>query len=1228
MGRFATLLEVVCLLPAGIWAQELSSITGTVTDPAGAAVPSANIEIKNTDTGFLYKSGASATGNYSVGVTVGTYEVSVTAPGFKKFVREGVMVPAATAVRVDAQLAVGTLTETVTVAADVPILKTESAEVSYNVNVKSLDDLPVTFVGSSTNSSGTVRSPYAVLSLIPGAEFNNNNDFRVNGMPSNTESILVEGQDATNTQWQQQMSQMQMSVDAIQEVALQTSNYAPEFGQAGGGVVNMIMRSGTNTLHGSAYDYMTNEDFNAGQAYTSSLGTNPPSGHARPRSRLNDYGFTVGGPVVIPHIYNGHDRTFFFFNWEQLRNKQFTTTTLDTVPNAGMRQGDFSLANQDLTVGSCTVNCQLITTDPTGQAIYRGEIFDPNTEYNFGPYRIRNPFPNNVIPPSRFDAVAAKIQAMMPLPNNNTFGGVFDNYLVPTYENTPHTTLPSFKIDHSLSPTMKLSIFYALNKQTTQNNNGIPGPGFNGVEPENQRTHTARISFDDTIRPTLLFHLGVGDQHTVFINAPPAYDAATQLGFNGQNSNYFPYSGGVAGSTTLGPNNLSGYSPTFGSGLILYLTDEKPTANTSLTWVKGNHTYKFGGDLVINSFPGVSSEYTNCWCNFSANTTDTPYDNVNTLTAPFHAGSAYASFLLGAVNGGTFAPPADAHIGQHAIGLYVQDTWKVTRKLTLTYGMRWDYQTYLQEEHGRIPSFSPSVLNTQIGRPGGVAFEGYGPNHCNCEYSGIYPFALGPRLGVAYQISSKTVLRVGGGISYGKTAENADFSYSITDPVLFSSPNIDNPYFTLSQGIPAALHTTFPNFDPGQYPTPGTLSAPFFTIGSGAGRPPRVVQWSVGLQREISNNLIVEANYIGNRGAWWQAIPPVNLIPLNALSQLGLNLATNGATLLPQPLSSPAVQAAGFGLPYASFPTSASLAQSLLPYPQFQSGLGPQWAPLGDSWYEALQARVTKRYSHGLEISALFTFSKSEALGAGSSEALDQGFVANGAANQPYGEPYNYKLNKYLSADDYPEELTITASYTTPKVGFNKIVSQIVHNWRIATVLRYQNGQLLEIPPTNNGLSSELPNVTTFATRVPGVPLFTPGITPNCHCFSAQEQLVLNPAAFVQTPVGQFSPTTPYLDNFRWMREPAENMALGRLFAFGKEGRYNLEFRAEFQNIFNRHFYSLPTAIAGVGNQVGSLTTPPTYGNGILTAGYGFVPTAGGIGDTPRSGQLVARFRF
>jgi hypothetical protein len=1217
MARYAALGGVVCLFASGIWSQQLSSITGTVTDPAGAAIPGATIEMKNTDTGFLYKSGTSATGNYSVGVTLGTYEVTITAAGFKKFVREAVAVPAATDVRVDAQLAVGTLTETVTVAAETPILKTESAEVSYNVDVTALDTLPVTFIA---NSGGTVRSPYSMLNLIPGTEFSNNSDFRVNGLPSNTEEILVDGQDATNTQWQQMMSQMQMSVDAVQEVAIQTSNYAPEFSRAGGGVVNMTMKSGTNTLHGLASDYMTNEDLNAGLPYTTSAGQT--TGHADPRSRLNDYDLQLGGPVRIPKVYNGHDRTFFFFNWEQYRNKAFASTTYYTVPNAGLQAGNFAYANQDLVPGL------LAGTDPTGQKLYEGEIFDPASEYMYGPYRIRNPFPNNTIPANRFDPVAAKIQALMPQPNETTFGGVFDNYLAPLYSTNPVTTIPSFKIDHSFSATQKISIFYSLNKQTNDNTNGIPGP-INGVEPTNQRTHTVRINFDETLRPTLLLHVGVGEQHTVLINQPPSYNAATQLGFNGQDYNAFPYIlGGMAG-----PNDLSGYTSSPGAGLIAYADDEKPTANTYLTWVKGNHTFKFGGELIINAFPWTSEEYSNCWCEFSGNTTDAPYLNVNDLTAPFQAGSGYASFLLGAVNSGDFAPPADTHLGGHAIGLYAQDTWKVTRKLTLTYGLRYDYQTYLHEEHGRIANFSASTLNPTTGTLGAVAFEGYGGPHCNCEYSGTYPFAFGPRLGVAYQITPKTVLRAGGAISYGQTAENADFSYSIGSITAFATPTPDDPFFTLAQGIPAGLHESFPNFNPGQYPAvvngvENIASAPFFSIAEGAGRPARIFQWSIGLQREISNNLIVEATYVGNRGAWEQAVPPFNLLPMAALSKYGLNLATNGATLLPEPLDSPAVQAAGFGLPYSGFPTTASLAQSLVAFPQFQSALDPMWAPLGSSWYEALQARVTKRYSHGIQLSAAFVFSKTMAIGAGSSEAFDQFFVGGGAANQPYGDPYNYSINKYLSPDDYPEQLTITASYTTPKVGFNRIVSQMVHNWTIATVLRYQSGQLIEIPSSVNGLGNELPNVSTYVTQVPGQSFWASGITPNCHCFNAQEQLVLNPAAFTQTPVGSFSPTEPYLNNFRWMREPAENMSFGRIFAFGKEGRYNIQVRAEFQNIFNRHFYSLPGSSFFGPNQANSLTTPTLYGNGVLTSGYGFITTAGGAGDTPRNGQLVARFTF
>src|SRR5579871_1347201 len=305
------------------------TITGTISDPAGAVVANAVVEARNSDTGTVYQAGSSATGNYTLAqMPAGNYELSVAVPGFKKFVRPGIIVPVAQIVRVDATLEVGSATESVTVEASAPLLKTESGELSTNVTTETLNSLPIFGIGNSASSaSGTgLRNPYAVLNVLPGADWRPDSSVRINGTPSNTMSLRVEGQEAGTELWVTQ-SWTQPSVDAIQEFAVQTSNYTAEYGQAGGGVFNLTMKGGTNQFHGSAYDYFGNEALNAGVPFT-----NDGNGHLlRPRVRRNDYGFTLGGPVWIPRIYNGHDKTFFFFNFEQFRESQVNATTVATV---------------------------------------------------------------------------------------------------------------------------------------------------------------------------------------------------------------------------------------------------------------------------------------------------------------------------------------------------------------------------------------------------------------------------------------------------------------------------------------------------------------------------------------------------------------------------------------------------------------------------------------------------------------------------------------------------------------------------------------------------------------------------------------------------------------------------------------------------------------------------------------------------------------------------------
>jgi Carboxypeptidase regulatory-like domain len=297
MKLHAIVLGLFGLTGAILAQSDRGTITGTVNDPAGAVIAGAPVEIKNVDTGAIYQAGTSATGNYTLAqLPVGRYELSVTAPGFKKYVRPGITVEVAQVYRADVVLEVGSATESVTVSDSAPLLKTESGELSHNVDIGTLDTLPVMQIGASAGQAG-LRNPYAVVQLLPGSTYAPDVDIRINGVPANTQAMRVEGQDATNG-WGTQQSEVQPSVDAIQEFAVQTSNYAAEFGQAGSGLFNVTMRSGTNHFHGSGYEYFVNEALNAGTPFTN----NGHGGLLRPRQRRNDFGFTAGGPIFIPKL--------------------------------------------------------------------------------------------------------------------------------------------------------------------------------------------------------------------------------------------------------------------------------------------------------------------------------------------------------------------------------------------------------------------------------------------------------------------------------------------------------------------------------------------------------------------------------------------------------------------------------------------------------------------------------------------------------------------------------------------------------------------------------------------------------------------------------------------------------------------------------------------------------------------------------------------------------------
>lgn len=1158
------------------------TITGTVLDPTNATVPNAAVAVTHVETGGQYQTTTTSTGNYTLSsLPVGTYNLTVDAPGFKKFEQKGIIVAVAQTARIDVKLQVGSSTESVTITGDAPLLQTEDSAESFVTTNKTLDQQPLPPL--------YVRNPLNWANQVPGVTGNVNgpagsSTIKVNGSPQTTYKVLVDGQDITSSIDPSHTLEQQPSVEAIQEFALQSSNFAAEFGQVQGGLFNFTSKSGTNQVHGSAYSYFRNEAFNASTPYT----------HLDPKLRTFDWGATIGGPVYIPKVYDGRNKTFFFFNWEKYQTVGNASSFI-TLPTPAMRNGNFSSILTGVQLG----------TDILGRPIYQNAIYDPATARTVNGQVVTDPFPGNIIPMNRLNPVALKMQSYIPLPTLNQNLNNFQQ----TCSTPDDRTLPSFKIDQNFGTKSKLSFYWSeYDYESFGRNDCLPQP----ISVETTRsipTHTYRLTYDYTVTPTFLIHAGAGFVH-YYTNAFPisqvnGFDSQAELGLPGAVLPGFPAIN--FGAATFGGSSVSIGSTNGGAVTIA----DKPTAVLSGTWVRGNHTYKMGGEFRIDDWINDTDANTQGNYTFSPNETALPYLGSPTIGGG-SIGYGYASFLLGLPDSAYVSPPESPELRRKAWGLYIQDTWKATRKLTVDYGLRWDYQTPYYEIHNRIGSFGPTVPNPSAGGLlGGLMYAGYGPGQCHCNLANAYPYAIGPRLGVAWQFMPKTVLRAGWGLVYGTTPDSSYFSnaigvgwnnYSVTAPTYGTAPT------TLSQGLvypPSALVGTL--YNPGLYPASGQISpVPTWIDPNGGGRPPRVNQWSIDLQREITSNIVVEAAYVGNRSVWDQAnsLQDLNALTPQRIASYGLNvLNPANQTLLKSTFASGIPQAAGFQIPYAGFPLGQTLAQALRPYPQFGT-IPSLWADLGDTWYDSLQMKMTQRFEHGFSTTAAFTWSKNEVLGA------ETGQGGGDAVN----DVFNRQNQKSISALDQPLYFNLSTTYHTPSIGPDRLVRNVVGGWTISAILTYASGLPIPVPTATNNLSQLLFR-STFANRVPGQPLFL--VNPNCGCIDPNKQLVLNPAAWSQPGPGQWGTAAPFYTDFRQPRLPSENMGFGRVFRL-REG-VTMEFRAEFQNVFNRVYLT-------IGSYTNAQATTTYSSNGNLSGGFGYInPTA--IGGQ-RTGQLLARFQW
>jgi hypothetical protein len=1204
------------LIPVAAFSQAGNgTITGTVTDPTGASIAGASVEVKNTETGVATPTVTTGTGAYTApSLSPGEYTVTVTAAGFKKFTRTGLTLAVEQTLGIDIPLQVGASSESITVSAEASLLKTESGDVATNITVEQMQDLPVLGIGGANAGSSGVRNPFNSMVMLPGVAYNANFTMIVNGAPSNTAAYRVEGMDNTNHTVNYALQENQPSADAIQEVAVQTSNYAPEFGQAGGGLFNITMKSGTNQYHGSGYEYFVNEDLNAAYPFSS----NGSGQKFRPRNRRNDFGGTFGGPVRIPKVYNGTNKTFFFFSYEEFLETSGLTFP-DTVPVTAYRNGDFSSI-----LGGAPGSAALgipgssIGTDALGRPILANQIYDPTSRgTTAGGLGFSNPFPNNQIPSSMITPMAKAVMALIPAPTN---GSLTNNYTGADSSNRT-SRIPSLKVDQSLGNKGKLSFYWGLTGTVSQfsspngNADGLPDE-ISGARGTFIHSLTERLNYDYTVTPTLLLHLGAGYSRTLFVDtAPYTFQGHTvncaALSITGCDVafNFPTFSSTVA--TGLAAATLGGMQQMGNALAHTTTTTLRPSFNANATWIKGNHTYKFGGEVWfqgnITAPPsGVGMTYGST-TNLGA--TAQPYTVAAGLGGQ-QMGNFFANFLLGDAITTTQYAPIDARMGKSQWAGFAQDSWKVTRKLTLSYGIRYDIATPNREQYGRSADIGGTVADPAAGNHlGAPIFEAT----CNCTFVKTYKYGFGPRLGAAYQLDSKTVFRGGWGIAYGFPADIGNSSSA----QLASSAVGTNGFFNV--GSPTFLpQPTWPNFSPGQSPLAGQITG--FTgltsLDPNAARPPRQNQWSAGLQREVTRDFVIDASYVGNRGVWWPGpLGLLNQVSPATFASFGLNPFTNPADnlLLSSPLSSPAVIArVGNYLPYPGYSTSNTLINALRAYPQFSTAT-VTGSPTGKTWYDSLQVKGTKRMAKGLQVNGAFTWSKALVF------TREDIFNPNSSV-------------KSIQATDQPYFFTTNILYQTQKYFSNPIVTLLTKDWQVGALLQYAAGLPLTPPAAttanNLGASEQIPT---------GQPFFLKN--PNCGCINPYQDQVLNPAAWANPTAGTFGPgpsglTNLLYTNFRQARRPQENFNIGRNFRIREKMVFSI--RAEFVNIFNRTQIGNPSTT----NPAGAITHNAA---GQLSGGFGVInltvannvapsTTANGVVgqlyQQPRQGTIVARFTF
>jgi Carboxypeptidase regulatory-like domain/TonB dependent receptor len=1139
-------IAVLCLLvPCPMFGQVVNAtLQGTVNDASGAVIPGATVQAVDTATGVVTHTVTNASGRFVFAALApgGPYTVTVQAAGFRIEDRSGIHLQVNQIADIAVSLQVGENAQRVEVNSDATQLETSSAALGQVIENRSVENLPL-----------NQRNVWSLLFLMPGVtgsvtyQYNSMN-MSVNGGRPGTTNLLVDGI-AGSPPLIVPIGSLGIfpSVDAVQEFKVLTNGYSAEFGRSGSGIVNVILKSGTNQLHGSAFEFLRNSALDANTYFSDQNHTPLPS------FKRSQFGGSLTGPVYFPKLYDGKDKTFFLFSYEGLRQGTEGEIT-STVPTALQRTGDFSQ-----------------TVSSTGQPVL---IYDPNTTVASGTGYVRQSFlaetGENAIPAGRIDPVAANVMNYYPLPNLPGGPGGVNNYFASGVVRLNIDTFDA-KVDEVINEKNRMFVRYSRRNlispplslfpkaiQVAEGGESLPQTGTVIGQSQPQTSNSAAIDYTFTPSSSLVVEIPFGFSRTA-INFTPisaGFNPSTQLGFPGYiaaNADHLLFPGiAPANYYALGD---AAQGQTRAGGFTVF------SLGANITKIHGNHVITFGGEGRLLQANDVESGASTG--NFTFTNTITQGPNPNAATAT--GGNAVASLLLGVGSGTMSINSKNAATASKYFGAYIQDDWKATERLTLNLGLRYDLDIPRTERYNRMETFDPSVgspLAQQTGLAGltgGVVFSGVDGNSRR-QFSPEWK-NFGPRFGFAYQLDTNTAIRAAYGVYFGPSIRSAfatigqegfgsTSTYTGSPNGLTPSVYLSNPFPTglnlptgISQGLLTGIGSSFEN------PLTGDNKVGY------------TQNWDLDIQRQLPYNILIDASYVASRGVHlnksgendWNA---------DQLTPAALALGSQ----LQQSVTNPF-----YGIIQTGVEAGKTIPRSYLeaPFPQF-TAIDLSYLSGGYESYNSFQLKVNKRLSRGLNLLASFT---------GQKQMDDYSGIENvGNITGGIQNIYNPQAEYAVSSNDISKSLVISGVYTLPlgrgqQFGRNwsRPVDALLGGWQINGILTEHTG--FPLSPTtqntsNSGSNILRPNLTGTDPVVHG------SVRSRLHGY-------LNSAAFSQPAPFTFGDAPRTLADVR--APGTHNLDFSVFKNFQAMEHVNVQFRAEAFNMLNQVVFGIPNMVLSSG---------------------------------------------